>query len=369
MAKLDAKNRSLYFIQPAIPARLAADIFFRLSMIPQNAQTRRAFRGIGHDHARIAARAQILGRVKAKASYVAQGTGTPALVACADGLRAIFDHRQVLLAREIHDRVHVRGQTVEVNDDDGARARSHTARNLRRVDVVGVGLNVGEDRFRTERAHGAARGDKGERRENDFVTGRDSAGTQREDQRIRAGADTDSMRHTAKSRDFFFQRSAFTPQDELLRGEHALDRLANFAANRRVLRRQIKLWNGAVSGCKWIRAHATKDPGRSGMQMNSQTSEALFFRKFRAKSDGIVWINCAGLFFHRLDHAFFVDDEGGALRPIIFFLLDVVHLQDAVLFQHFAVHIAEQRKSDADFLRERVVGGGTVDADPENDCV
>src|SRR5689334_4022768 len=84
MAKLDAKNRGLYFVQPAIPARLAADIFFRLSMIPQNAQTRRAFRGIGHNHAGIAASAQILGRVKTKASDVAQRTCPPALVTCAN---------------------------------------------------------------------------------------------------------------------------------------------------------------------------------------------------------------------------------------------------------------------------------------------
>src|SRR6266446_3134632 len=369
MAKLDAKNRSLYFVQPAIPARLAADIFFRLSMIPQNAQTRRAFRRIGHDHARIATRAQILGWVKTKASDVAQRTGTPALVACANGLRAVFDHLQVLLAREVHDRVHVRSQTVEVNDDDGASARSHAARNLRRVDVVSVGMNVREDRFRSQRAHGAARGDKGERRENDFVAGRDSAGTQRENQRIRAGADTDAMRHTAKLCDFFFQRSAFTPEDELLRGEHALDRLANFAANRGVLCRQIKLWDGAVSGCQWIRAHAANNPGRGSMRMNSRTRGELFLRKFRAKSDGIVWIDGAGLFFHRLDHTFFVDDESGALRPIIFFFLDVVHFQDAVLFQHLAVHVAEQREGDADFLRESVVGGGTVNADAENDCI
>src|SRR6266852_1284411 len=177
------------------------------------------------------------------------------------------------------------------------------------------------------------------------------------------------MRHAAEPRDFFFQRSAFAPQDKLLRGEHARDRFANFTANGRVLRRQIKLWNWAIGGCQWVRAHAKNDPGRSGMRMNSRPSEVLFFRKLRAHGDGIVWIDGAGLFFHRLDDAFFVDDESSALRPIIFFFLDVVHFEDAVLFQHFAVHVAEQRKGDSDFLRESVVGGGTVDADAENNGV
>src|SRR5258708_27131260 len=108
MAQLHAKDRGLYFIQPAVPARLAADIFLRLPMVPQGTQTRRAFRGVGYDHARIAARAQILGRIKAKASDVAERTGAPAFVARADGLRAVFDHRQLLLAREFHNWAHVR---------------------------------------------------------------------------------------------------------------------------------------------------------------------------------------------------------------------------------------------------------------------
>ncbi len=149
MAKLHAKNRGLYFIQPAIPARLAADIFLGLPVVAQNAQTRRALRRVGHDHARIAARAQILGRVKTKASDVAERTGAPALVARANGLRAVLNHRQALLACELHDWVHVRGQAVEVNHNDGASARSHTARNLRGVDVVGVGMNIREDGLRS----------------------------------------------------------------------------------------------------------------------------------------------------------------------------------------------------------------------------
>src|ERR1700687_84477 len=177
------------------------------------------------------------------------------------------------------------------------------------------------------------------------------------------------MRHAAKSRDFFFERNAFAPQDKLLGGKHTLDRFANFTADGGILRRQIKLWNRTIGNREWIRAHAANNPGRGRMRMNSRTRGELFFRKFRAKSDGIVWIDGAGLFFHRLNHAFFVDDEGGALRPIIFFFLDVVHFQDAVLFQHFAVHVAEQREGYADFLRESVVGGRTVDADAENDSV
>src|SRR5258708_37957956 len=79
MAQLHAKDRGLYFVQPAVPARLAADIFLRLPMVPQSAQTRRAFCRVGYDHARIAARASILGRINAKASDVPVRTASLAL--------------------------------------------------------------------------------------------------------------------------------------------------------------------------------------------------------------------------------------------------------------------------------------------------
>jgi hypothetical protein len=39
------------------------------------------------------------------------------------------------------------------------------------------------------------------------------------------------------------------------------------------------------------------------------------------------------------------------------------------LFQDFAIHVAEQGKGDVDFLRESVVGCGTINADSKNDCV
>src|SRR6266404_4504096 len=108
MTQLHTKDRGLYLIQPAIPARLTADVFFRLSVIPQNAQMRGAVGRIGYDHACIAARAEIFRRIKAKARDITERPGAPALVAGADGLRGVFDNWNILFSREFHDRVHVR---------------------------------------------------------------------------------------------------------------------------------------------------------------------------------------------------------------------------------------------------------------------
>src|ERR1700726_2806952 len=90
VTQLHTEDRSLYFVQAAIPARLTADIFLCLPVVPQNAQTRRAFGRIGYDHARIAARAEIFGRIKAEAGDISKGTGAPAFVARADSLRSVF---------------------------------------------------------------------------------------------------------------------------------------------------------------------------------------------------------------------------------------------------------------------------------------
>src|SRR3984893_687937 len=103
--------------------------------------------------------------------------------------------------------------------------------------------------------------------------------------------------------------------------------------------------------------------------MDPSCSEALFFRELGANGDGIVWIDGASLFLHRLDYASLIDHESSALRPIIFFFLYVVHFQDAGLLQHLAVHVAEERKRDADLLSKSVVGGGTVYANSEDDRI
>src|ERR1700738_626322 len=105
------------------------------------------------------------------------------------------------------------------------------------------------------------------------------------------------------------------------------------------------------------------------MRINPLDSEALFFRELSANGGGTVSLDGACLFLDGLDDTFLVDNKSGALGPIIFFFLDVVHFQNTVLFQHFAVHVAKQWEGDPNFLRESVVGGGTVDANPKDDCV
>src|SRR4029077_262727 len=70
-----------------------------------------------------------------------------------------------------------------------------------------------------------------------------------------------------------------------------------------------------------------------------------------------------------LDFFLLVHQDRCPLRPLILAALHVVGLQYLVRRQHFFVHVAEKRKRNSDLLGECGVGGGTVDADSEDDGV
>src|SRR5713226_7470039 len=108
MAQLDAQDGGLDFIEAAVPARLAAQIFYRLAMIAQGSNARRKFSGIRNDHSRVAVRAQIFRGVKTEAGNVAERAGAPTFVRCADGLRVVFDYWELARFCERDDGVHVR---------------------------------------------------------------------------------------------------------------------------------------------------------------------------------------------------------------------------------------------------------------------
>jgi hypothetical protein len=92
----------------------------------------------------------------------------------------------------------------------------------------------------------------------------------------------------------------------------------------------------------------------------------LLLVQIRAHGHRRVRIDGTIPFLDVLDHAIFVDDDIGPLRPLIGFVLDVVAFEDAVFLQHLLVHIAQQGELDVDLLREGGVRGGTIHAHAKN---
>jgi len=81
---------------------------------------------------------------------------------------------------------------------------------------------------------------------------------------------------------------------------------------------------------------------------------------------GSVGIDGAVAFFDVADDAILIDDDVGALRPLVGFLLDVISLQDAVGGEHLVVHVAEKREINVDLLGEGGIGSRTIHANAEN---
>jgi hypothetical protein len=69
-----------------------------------------------------------------------------ATVGRAERVRAVLNHRQVVLPGEAHDRIHVARQSVEVRRHDGPRVRRDGAGQRVRIQRERVGIDVGKNR-------------------------------------------------------------------------------------------------------------------------------------------------------------------------------------------------------------------------------
>jgi hypothetical protein len=92
----------------------------------------------------------------------------------------------------------------------------------------------------------------------------------------------------------------------------------------------------------------------------------LFFVQVGADGQSVVGIDGGVAFFDMLDDTVFVDDDVGALGPLVGLRLHVVAFEDAVGGEHFFVHVAEKRKLNIDLLGEGGVGRGRIHADAKN---
>lgn len=70
------------------------------------------------DHAAFAAGREVFALAEAEAADIADGSGFFALVDAAEALCAVFDNLEVVLLGDLHDRIHVGDDTVEVDNDN-----------------------------------------------------------------------------------------------------------------------------------------------------------------------------------------------------------------------------------------------------------
>ena len=94
-------------------------------------------------------------------------------------------------------------------------------------------------------------------------------------------------------------------------------------------------------------------------------SDVLFVQS-GAHGQGSVGIDGTITFLDKLNDALLIDDDVSPQGPFIGFIVLVVLLEDAVGLEHLAVHVAKERKSDADLFGKCGVGSGTIYTDTED---
>ncbi len=92
----------------------------------------------------------------------------------------------------------------------------------------------------------------------------------------------------------------------------------------------------------------------------------LLFVQVGANRQCVIGVDGAFVEFNVLDDAVLVYDDVGAPRPIICFTLLVIALENAVVLEHFLVHVAEEGKLDVNLLGESGVCCGGIHTDAKN---
>ena len=118
-----AQKTGLHRVQPAVVTLDIVVILLGLSVIAQHPASPVDFGIVGGDGSRLAARAQILPRIKAERGRVAdRASFFPAIVLAREILRAVrlarvFDQNQIILLDQSANGIHIRHLSVKMNRD------------------------------------------------------------------------------------------------------------------------------------------------------------------------------------------------------------------------------------------------------------
>ena len=158
-------------IDPCVLVHLAAEELGAVRALL--AQDLRALivRGVVDDECAALAHRVVLCRVEGVAAEITDGAQRLALVAAHDALRRVLDDLEVMAAGNVHDGVHLAGDTGVVHGDDDPGLIGDGLLDLRLVDVHRVGADVHKDELRPGQHSGGGGAGEGVAGQNDLVTG------------------------------------------------------------------------------------------------------------------------------------------------------------------------------------------------------
>ena len=178
-AQFQAQHRRLDLVETRIHADL--DVHERLggAVVAQPADMIMQIVTVGGNHSTVAVSAQHLGRIETERTGVADRTGDLAAPACPIRLRAVFQHRELTVLGNLHDRVHVAGMAEDVHRQDRLGFRAEPFDDAVRIDAESVRPDIDEHRRGADHAHRLGTGEEGPRRGDDLVARADTQRAQR----------------------------------------------------------------------------------------------------------------------------------------------------------------------------------------------
>ncbi len=115
MLELDADDRRLDLVEPAVEPDLFVMITHLAAMVPQAQQMLCKIIIICDHHASVAVSAEVLAREKAEAAKITDSAGLFPMIFGAKGLRAILDDLEAVLFCEFHKPIHVSGLSIKMH--------------------------------------------------------------------------------------------------------------------------------------------------------------------------------------------------------------------------------------------------------------
>ena len=125
MTQLHVEHGGLNGVEPAVPSLDEMLVFLALSEIAQQPQPLCELGVVGDDRAAVAVGTEILAGIETETSDVTEAADAATVPARAVRLTRIFDHVESVPARELPDRIHRHGLTVQMHRHDRFRARRH----------------------------------------------------------------------------------------------------------------------------------------------------------------------------------------------------------------------------------------------------
>ena len=225
--ELDAEHGGLRFVEARVEARDLAAERRRVSALSQGLDAFDEFFVVRRDGAAVAVGAEVFRRVETEGRGEAESAREFAAVGRAVRLRRVFEDEEVAARGDFVDAADVGGLAVEVDGDDGARARRDGRFERGGVERERVGVYVGEDGDGARVEDGERGVGGGQRRGDDFVAragAHRAGGEERERDGVRAVADARREARAAEARPLLFKRRDLGAEDVRAAAEHAPER-------------------------------------------------------------------------------------------------------------------------------------------------